>query len=58
MAQRRNRLSILATMMMKLVLALACGAGPPTDETIDGQEHLPTPAGLGSRSSTESPLQA
>ena len=45
MAQRRNRLSILATMMMTLVLALAlaCGAGPPTDETIDGQDHLPTP---------------
>ena len=43
MAQRRNRLSILAAMMMTLVLALACGAGPPTDETIDGQGHLPTP---------------
>ena len=43
MAQRRNRLSILATMMMTLVLALACGAGPPSDETIDGQDQLPTP---------------
>ena len=43
LAQRRNRLSILATMMMALVLALACGTGPPTDETIDGQDHLPTP---------------
>ena len=43
MAQRHNRLFILATIMTALVLALACGAGPPTGETIDGQDRLPTP---------------
>ena len=43
MARRRNRLYILATMMMTLVLALACGSGSTSDETFGRQDNIPTP---------------
>ena len=29
--------------MVTLVLALACGSGVPSDETLSRQDHIPTP---------------
>ena len=35
--------STIVAAIVALVLALACGAGAPSDETLDTQDHFPTP---------------
>ena len=43
MAQHRKSPYIFATAVTTLILALACGAGAPSDETLSRQDYIPTP---------------